>query len=138
MLLSVKFMNKPIRNYEDLLAEEQRLLQHIKFQEVRLREDIAGLKESLKPVGNVMKVMGKITTRDNTGPILNFGLDFGVDLIIRRILLARAGWLTKIVIPFIVKNYSSHIINEEKRARLTKKIQDIFKKIRPKSSKATA
>lgn len=130
-------MNKPIRNYEDLLAEEQRLLMHIKMQEVKIKEDLAGLKESLKPVGNVLKVVSKLTTRDQTGPILNFGLDFGVDLLIRRILLARAGWLTKIVIPYIVKNYSSHLINEEKRARLSKKIQDIFKKIRPKTDKAT-
>lgn len=130
-------MNKPIRNYEDLLAEEQRLLMQIKMQEVKIKEDLAGLKESLKPVGNVLKVVSKLTTRDQTGPILNFGLDFGVDLLIRRILLARAGWLTKIVIPYIVKNYSSHLINEEKRARLSKKIQDIFKKIRPKTDKAT-
>ena len=131
-------MNKPIRNYEDLLAEEQRLLQQIKIQEVKIKEDFAGLKQSLKPVGNVMKVVGKFATRDQTGPILNFGLDFGVDLLVRRILLARAGWLTKIVIPYIVKNYSSHLINEEKRARLSKKIQDIFKKIRPKTDKASA
>ena len=131
-------MNKPIRNYEDLLAEEQRLLQQIKIQEVKIKEDIAGLKESLKPVGNVMKVVSKFTTRDQTGPVLNFGLDFGVDLLVRRILLARAGWLTRIVIPYIVKNYSSHLINEEKRARLSKKIQDIFKKIRPKTDKASA
>jgi hypothetical protein len=80
-----------------------------------------------------MEVLNKITTRDHTGPFVNFGLDFGIDLLIRRILLAKAGWLTKIVIPFVMKNYSSHIINDEKREKLTKKIKEFFNKIRPKA-----
>ena len=127
-------MSRPIRKYEDLLEEEQRLLQQIKLHEKLIREDIAGIKEDMKPVSDVLGVFNKMATRDHTGPIINFSLDFGIDLIVRRILLARAGWITKIVIPFIIKNYSSHIINEEKRSRLTKKIQDIFKKIRPKTN----
>ncbi len=55
----------------------------------------------------------------------------GIDLLIRRVILARAGWFTKIVIPFLVKNYSSHIIGEEKRELLIQKIKGFFKKIRP-------
>ena len=125
-------MNSPIKNYDDLLQEEQRLLQKIRLQEQLIKEDFSGIKESLKPVGNVMKVVNKIATRDHTGPLMSFGLDLGTDLFVRKILLARAGWLTKIVIPFIIKNYSSHIINEEKRSKLAKKIQEIFNKIRPK------
>jgi|SRR5947209_3561949 len=124
-------MSKPIRTYNDLMAEEQRLLQQIKVYEGLIKEDIAGLKERLKPVSNVMNVVNKMTTRDHNGPLINFGLDFGIDFLVRRILLARAGWITRIVIPFFIKNYSSHIINEEKRSKIAKKIQELFKKIRP-------
>jgi hypothetical protein len=124
-------MSKAIKSYEDLLQEEQRLMKQLKTHEELIKEDFAGLKENLKPVSNVFKVFNKMATRDNTGPILNFSLDLGVDLVIRKWLLAKAGWFTKIVVPFVVKNYSSHIISEEKRAKLLKKVQNILNKIRP-------
>lgn len=120
------------KTYEYLLQEEQRLQLQLKASEVLIREDIAGVKESLKPVGKVMNIISKVTTRDPTGPILNFGLDFGIDLVVRRFLLAKAGWFTKILVPYILKNYASHIITEQQRAKLMKKINDIFQKLRPK------
>jgi hypothetical protein len=131
-------MSKPIKNYDDLLAEEQRLLLQLKSQEGMIKQDLVTLKEGLKPARKAMGILSKMATRDHTGPLVNFGLDFGVDVLIRRILLARAGWFTKIVIPFVVKNYSSHIITEEQRSKLAKKIQSLFNKIRPKADKKTA
>jgi hypothetical protein len=64
--------------------------------------------------------------------LANFGLDFSVDLLVRRFLLAKAGWFTKIMIPYIIKNYSSHIITEQQKAKLMQKISKIFSKLRPK------
>lgn len=131
MLLSVRFMSK-IKTYEDLLQEEQRLLAQLKATELLIRDDIAGVKEGLKPIGNAMKTASKFITRDKTGALANFGLDFGVDLLVRKFLLARAGWFTKILIPYVIKNYSSHIISEQQRAKLMEKISNIFSKLRPK------
>ncbi|HWJ90143.1 MAG TPA: hypothetical protein VNR87_03480 [Flavisolibacter sp.] len=128
-------MSKSIKTYDDLLQEEQRLLQVLRSQETLIREDLAGLKESLKPVAKVYNVLNRMATRDHTGPLANFGIDFGIDLVIRKLLLARAGWFTKIFVPFIVKNYSSHIISDEQRAKFAQKIQNIFNKIRPKKDR---
>jgi len=125
-------MSKSVKTYEDLLQEEQRLMQVLRSHEVLIREDLAGLKESLKPVGKVYNVLHKMATRDHTGPLTNFGIDFGIDLFIRRLILARAGWFTKILVPFIIKNYSSHIISDEQRTKFAQKIKNIFNKIRPK------
>jgi hypothetical protein len=121
-----------IKTYEDLLQEEQKLLVQLKATEVLIRDDIAGVKEGLKPMGNAMKIMSKFMTRDRTGALTNFGLDFSVDLFVRRFLLAKAGWFTKIVVPYVIKNYSSHIITEQQRAKLMQKISKIFSKLRPK------
>jgi hypothetical protein len=132
-----RFMSK-IKTYEDLLQEEQRLLTQLKATELLIRDDIAGVKEGLKPIGNVVKTIGKFTTRDKTGALANFGLDFSVDLFIRRLLLARAGWFTKILVPYVVKNYSSHIISEQQKAKLMKKISNIFSKLRPKPDEQPA
>ena len=131
-------MSKSIKTYEDLLKEEQQLILQLKSHEFLIREDIAGIKESLKPAGKVFNVLNKMATRDHTGPLATFGIDFSIDLLIRKLLLAKAGWFTKLVIPFVVKNYSSHIISEEQRLKLSKKLQSLFNKIRPKGKQAEA
>jgi len=131
-------MNKPsIRTYEDLLAEEKRLQLAIKGHEVLLRQDFESLKENAQPVVRAVGFLNKLATRDHTGPLSNFGIDFGIDLLVRKLILARAGWFTKIVVPFVIKNYSSHIISEEHRAKITEKVQQLYEKIRPKKKKAT-
>lgn len=121
-----------IKTYEDLLQEEQRLLSQLKATELLIRNDLAGVKEGLKPLGKVVKIVSKFATRDKTGAFSSFGLDFGVDLLVRRFLLARAGWFTKIFVPYLIRNYSSHIITEQQRAKLMQKITAIFSKLRPK------
>ncbi|HEU4471754.1 MAG TPA: hypothetical protein VFR58_11755 [Flavisolibacter sp.] len=123
-----------IRTYEDLLQEEQRLREVLKVQENRIREDLAGFRENLEPVTKVFNTVNKVFTRDNRVPFFNVGLELGIDIILRRFILARAGWFTKTFIPYLVKNYSSHIIGEEKRKLLIKKIRDMFAKIRPQES----
>ncbi len=126
-----------INSYEDLEKERKRLMQKLRSQEELIKVDMAGVREGLRPFGKAMETVNKMATRDNTAPIFNFGMEMGIDLFVRKFLLARAGWLTKIVIPFLVKNYSSHFIGEEKREALMKKVKGFFQKIRPKPQTAT-
>src|SRR4051812_15868767 len=113
MLLSGRYMSSNIRTYDDLLQEEQRLQARIKSHESLIRQDLIAVGESLKPVGKVYNFIKKVATRDHTGPLANFGIDFGIDMLVRKLILARAGWFTKILVPYVLKNYSSHIISEE-------------------------
>lgn len=126
-------MNRRIKTYEDLEEEKLRLLSVMKTQESAIRTDLAGLKENLKPLGSAMDTINKLTTRDNRVPVFNLGIEMGIDLLVRRVLLARAGWFTKIVVPFVIKNYSSHILGEEKREFIINKLKGLFKKMRPSS-----
>ena len=128
---------RKINSYEDLEKERERLMQKLRSHEELIKVDMAGVREGLKPFGKAMETVNKMATRDNTAPIFNFGMEMGIDLFVRKLLLARAGWLTKIVIPFLVKNYSSHFIGEEKREALMKKVKGFFQKIRPKPQTAT-
>lgn len=121
-----------IKTYEDLEAEKKRLLALLKNHEDAINIDIVGVKEGLKPVGNVINFVNKMATRDNRVPAMNFGLEMGIDLFVRRILLSRAGWFAKIVVPYVIKNYSSHIIGDEKREILVNKITNFFNKFRTK------
>lgn len=124
-------MIQKIKTYDDLELEKKRLMADLKAHEEFIKVDIAGVKAGLKPVSNTMNTINKFATRDNTGPVMNFGLEMGVDLLVRKFLLARAGWFVKIVVPFIMKNYSSHIIRDEKREALVNRIRNVFNKIRP-------
>ena len=121
-----------IKTYEDLLQEEQKLLVQLKSGEALIRKDIAGVQQGLEPLGRVMKMVNKFTSRDRTGGLSTFGLDFSIDLLVRRFLLAKAGWFTKIVVPYFIKNYGSHIITEKHRASILQKINAVFSKLRPR------
>jgi hypothetical protein len=125
-----------IKTYKDLLEEEQRLQQVLKGQEILIREDLVSMKENLEPVKKVYDQVHKVFTRDNRVPVFNIGLELGIDMVLRRFLLARAGWFAKTFVPYIVKNYTSHIISEEKRKVIIKKIEELFNKIRPKKTQS--
>jgi len=124
-----------IKTYNDLLQEEQRLQQILKSQELVIREDLVNMKENLEPIKKVYDQVHKIFTRDNRVPVFNVGLELGIDMILRRFILARAGWFAKTFVPYVIKNYASHIIGEEKRKAIIKKIEEMFNKIRPKKDK---
>ena len=80
-----------ITTYNDLLQEEKRLQQVLKSQEVLIREDLVNMKENLEPIKKVYDQVHKIFTRDNRVPVFNVGLELGIDVILRRFILARAG-----------------------------------------------
>ncbi len=124
-----------ITTYNDLLQEEKRLQQVLKNQEVLIREDLVNMKENLEPIKKVYDQVHKIFTRDNRVPVFNVGLELGIDMILRRFILGRAGWFAKTFVPYVIKNYASHIIGEEKRKAIIKKIEEMFNKIRPKKDK---
>lgn len=126
-----------IHTYQDLLNEEQRLKEQLRWQEILIRQDLMAFKENFEPVKKVYDQAHKIFTRDNRVPLFNFGLEVSIDLLLRRFILRRAGWFARIFVPYIMKNYASHIIGEEKRKAIIKKVQDLFNKIRPKNTYTT-
>jgi phage gp29-like protein len=121
-------MIKTIRTYQDMLDEKKRLEALLILQKQALRNDFEEIKENLKPVQSALSFAGKLVTRDNGNFILNAGANKLIDLVIRKFILSRAGWFAKLVVPFLAKNYSSHIISENKGAFLTKLFSWIGKK----------
>ncbi|MBC7652579.1 MAG: hypothetical protein H7101_12615 [Deinococcales bacterium] len=104
-----------INTYMHLQNEKQRLKLLLETHKIIIKEDAAMLRETIKPAADVLSVIGKFTNRDKTNPLLNLGVDFGVEVIVKKLLLGRAGWVSKIIIPFIIKNFSSNIFAENKK-----------------------
>ncbi|HVF82122.1 MAG TPA: hypothetical protein VM884_09320 [Flavisolibacter sp.] len=128
-------MNKKISTYEDLLQEEQRLTAQLSSYKELIRDDIDGIKQGLNPFKQVTKTVRSLFTRDDNGPLLNFGMNFGLDIFLKRIILGRASWVTKVVVPYVIKNYASHLITEDQRRNVAKSVSKFLTKFMMKKKK---
>jgi hypothetical protein len=113
-------MNKQIRSYDELVKERQRLEHLLQAQKEIIYYDVQEIKEKLQPVKSVVEFIGMITTKDRTNLLWTLGSDIAINAIVKRFILSKAGWFLRTVIPFYLKNYSSHIIAEQKNKWLHK------------------
>lgn len=118
-------MKRKIRTYEDLEREEQLLEDLLRSQKELIQIEVNLLKEQLKPAQIALQFVSKITTADKHNPLLTGGANTIIDTVLRNFVLARSGWITKMLVPFFVKNYSSHLIADNKDS-IIHKVASIF------------
>ena len=113
-------MNKKIKTYNDLLNEKQQLEMLLHAQKELIVADIKELKHDLQPAVDAISFLGQITTRDNRELLVTGAANSLIDIVFKKIILSKTGWLSRLVVPFFVKNYSSHYIAEHKDEWLRK------------------
>ncbi len=128
-------MTRKIKTYEDLVEEEKRLQGELGSYKDLIQQDIAGIKDGLNPIKKVTSTVKNLFTRGDNGPLLNFGLNFGFDVFLKRVLLGRASWITKVVVPYVVKNYASHLVTEDQRKNVAKSVSKFLTKFMMKKKK---
>ena len=116
-----------IKTYEDLEAEEKRLEALLYSHKENIKDSFEAVKKGLNPFRQAAETARKLFTRDRSNPMMKFGLDLGVDVLVRKLLLAKAGWFTKIIVPFFIKNYSTHFVTQYKKSKFLQKIWSYFK-----------
>lgn len=116
-----------IRTYEDLEAEEKRLQALLYSHRENIKDSFTTFKHSLNPFAQAANTARKLFSRDKSNPLMLAGVGLGVDVLLRRFLLAKAGWFTKIVVPFFIKNYSTHFIKDYRKNKFFQKIGSFFK-----------
>ena len=108
-------MTKRIDSYEDLLKEQARLQLLLDAQKELVRADINQIKaEFVTPVRSALSYIGKFATKEKGNWMLTTAADTIIDIVIKRMVLSKAGWVTKLVVPFFMKNFSSHVIADNK------------------------
>lgn len=107
-------MIKKINTYEDLLRREEQLEELLKAQKELLVNDLKEIKEQLKPASAALSFISKVTTREKGSFLLNEGANKLIDIVVKKIILGKAGWLARLTVPFFIKNYSSHFIADHK------------------------
>lgn len=118
-------MKRKIRSYEDLEREEQLLEELLRTQKQLIQLDVQVLKNQLKPANMALQFFNKITTVDKSNLLLNEGANKAIDFILNKFVLARSGWIMKFLVPVFLKNYSSHLIGDNK-ANIVEKVLSLF------------
>ena len=113
-------MGNRIQTYEQLMEEKKRLETLIEAQKELIRYDVKDLKHELQPVSVAFSFLKNITTRSGKFGLLNYGVDMVVDLVFKKMILGKAGWITRLTVPFLVKNFSSNKLAENKNTFLKK------------------
>jgi hypothetical protein len=122
-------MSQTIKTYTDLCEERERIKNLLVLQKQKIKDDWKDLKEEFLPVKTAFGVVGKMTSPDKSNPLLNVGLKVASDLFLRNFILAKAGWVTRYAVPFVVKNYSSHVLAEG-GGNFLDKLANLFKRKR--------
>ena len=128
-------MINQITNYKELLQEKARLKALLTEQEMLIKEDWHVIKEDLKPFTHVAATVRNLLTRKATMSALQLGVNLFADGFVKKVLLGNTGWITRTLIPFLIKNYASHFTDEP--GSLLHKIRNLFKKNKKEEDQET-
>ena len=107
-------MSSSIQTYDQLLIRKKHLESLLQAQEELIRIDIEEIKVGLAPIHNAATGLVNFFTQDKAAGLLGFGANRVLDMLLRKVLLSKSNWVTNLVVPFFVKNVSSHFIAKHK------------------------
>lgn len=111
-------MNKSIRTYEDLLQHKKELRELMSLQKELIYLDIKDIKDDLKPVTDLAGSAARFFTPKKNQPVLISAASGAIGFLFKKVILAKSGWLTRTIIPFIAKKVSSGLLNRNKKGLL--------------------
>jgi hypothetical protein len=110
-------MNK-IRNYEELILEQKRLESDLIHYKSIINSEINTIKHKMEPISDVVWLLAPSTKpAQPSSKLLQAGTNLGIELLVRQKLLSKAGWFTKLVVPYILKKVSSRAIEKVQEVR---------------------
>jgi hypothetical protein len=114
---------KKISNLHELSAEKQRLQQRLALLKRELNSDITEIKDRFKPITRIVSLFtGGGDTSGSNGDgepkpsLLKMGTNFGIDLLVGS-KLRKAGMLTRLIAPPLMRGIASTVINKIKQFR---------------------
>lgn len=103
-------MNNKITTYEELQEHKKNLEYLLEAQGQLVKLEFTELKLALEPIQKTISNAADFITRDKKAWLINEAAGFVIDKLVKDLLLANTGWVTKNVIPELIKNYSSHFL----------------------------
>ncbi|MBL7835651.1 MAG: hypothetical protein JNK18_16965 [Cyclobacteriaceae bacterium] len=103
---------KKINNYKELVAERLRVQQELALNKAGIEEEVREIKEKLKPVTGLLSFFNSDKKPSLKSTAMQVGANIGIDVLLRNTVLGRAGWLTRLIVPFIAKKLSAKVIEK--------------------------
>jgi len=119
-------MSKPnITTYEELLREKERLQLQLEVNKAAVHAHVEEIKKKISPLKGAVSFFSNFTAPPANNSLLGTGLNLSLELLIRKLFFARAGWITRLVGPILLKNFSANMLKKNKKSFL-KKIKSAF------------
>src|SRR5689334_18203309 len=117
-------MNK-ITTYEELLREKERLELQLEVHKAAVKMHVDDIKKKLNPIRNVVHFFSNFSPSAAGDTMIGTGLGLSLELLIRKLFFARTGWITKMVAPILIKNFSANMLMKNKKS-LIKKVKSLL------------
>ena len=121
-------MRRKIKNIKDLRAEQTRLKLELSVAEETLKEDLKWAREELRPARIAGSLLNKALGNNQHG-LIKDGVKITVDTVVKDLLLAKSGWITRLVVPWVVKNLSSNYL-ADKSPEIFGVLRKLIRKVR--------
>lgn len=106
-----------INNYEQLIIERRKLEADLTHYKSIINGEVNELRQNLEPLTNLVTFFMPSKHPGSNNKLLEAGTNLGIELFVRQKLLAKAGWFTKLVLPFVLKKISSKAIEQVQAIR---------------------
>jgi hypothetical protein len=120
-------MINKITTYDELMLEKARLQALMKMHKEQIHQDFREIQEELVPVKNIINTISKFTSRESGNLLMTGTANTVIDFVLKKFLLAKTGWVSRVVLPFLAKNYASHFLADNK-GNIIQKLASLFKK----------
>ncbi len=119
-----------IKNYQDLMGEKERLINQLKTSKSNIRQSYGTLKEELNPFSVIKRTVKGAFPSHEASHLMQFSIKKSSDFLIKKILLKRAGWLHRLIIPFLVKEVTTQIVAKKADFKIAHMLRVAADKIR--------
>lgn len=107
-----------INNYEELILEKRRLESELLHYKAIINSEITDIKHKMEPITDMVSFLSPSSSPvQPKSRLLQAGTNLGIELLVRQKLLSKAGWFTKLVVPYILKKVSSRAIEKVQEIR---------------------
>jgi len=102
-----------INTLAELKTEQEKLRSRKVILESEIKNNFEEIKAELAPLKLLTKNAGKILVSKDNG-ILGNSLGYIADFLTRNVLLKNSGFITRLVVPYLVKNSTSNLVENNK------------------------
>jgi len=108
-------MNR-ISNYDELVVARKMSESIIADRKRIIHERVEDLKEKIAPLLLILPILNIFKKKEaHNGSLLKVGTSLAIDLLVGQKLLRKAGWITRLLVPTLLKTVSSRVIESVKK-----------------------